>query len=284
MEALGFGNVLHNGKLTLAIKTADGVLLGAEKGPPTVSALLTAGAEATNALLASARGADLVPEDKLVFGPCVDQPEKIICVGLNYRGHAEEVNSPLPNAPMLFSKFNNALLGHGGTIKLPTHEDERFDYEAELVIVIGRPAYRLSEADALDAVFGYCVGNDFSARGLQFRTPQFLVGKSCDGFAPIGPWLVPADKVSDPDKLDIGCWVNGEQRQGSNTDDLIFNCAKLVSYASATMTLLPGDIIFTGTPAGVIQGYPDDKKVWLKAGDDIVTRIAELGELRFTLE
>ena len=284
MEALGFGNVLHNGKLTLAIKTADGVLLGAGKGPPTVSALLTAGAEATDALLTSARGADLVPEEKLVFGPCVDQPEKIICVGLNYRGHAEEVNSPLPNAPMLFSKFNNALLGHGGTIKLPTHEDERFDYEAELVIVIGRPAYRLSEADALDAVFGYCVGNDFSARGLQFRTPQFLVGKSCDGFAPIGPWLVPADEVSNPDDLDIGCWVNSEPRQRSNTNDLIFNCAQLVSYASATMTLLPGDIIFTGTPAGVIQGYPDDKKVWLKAGDEIVTRIAELGELRFTLE
>lgn len=280
MEALGFGNVLHNGDPALAINTPDGIVLAGKDAPRTVSALLAAGPEALKQLSA---GEKIGAEAELKFGPCVDLPEKIICVGLNYRGHAEEVNSPLPDAPMLFNKYNNALLGHGGTITLPTHEDDRFDYEAELVIVMGSAAYRLSEAEALDAVFGYCVGNDFSARGLQFRTPQFLVGKSCDGFAPIGPWLVPAGKVSNPDNLDIGCWVNGEQRQGSNTNDLIFNCAQLVSYVSSTITLRPGDMIFTGTPAGVIQGYPDDKKVWLKAGDRVVTRIAELGELEFSL-
>lgn len=291
MEAQGYGHMRKGDKLSLAINTEQGILDAAGAAarlgmaiPPTVEALLARGEATIQPLLKKATAADLVDAKEVRFGPCLAAPEKIICIGLNYRGHAAEVKSPLPPYPMLFNKYNTALNGHGGVIELPRHEDDRYDYEAELVIVIGREAKRLGKANALDAVFGYCVGNDFSARGLQFRTNQFLVGKSCDGFAPIGPWLVPARLVSNPDNLDIGCWVNGEQRQGSNTNDLIFDCAELVSYCSSTITLKPGDIIFTGTPAGVIQGYPEDKRRWLKAGDKIVTRIAELGELEFSLK
>jgi 2-keto-4-pentenoate hydratase/2-oxohepta-3-ene-1,7-dioic acid hydratase in catechol pathway len=132
-------------------------------------------------------------------------------------------------------------------------------------------------------VFGYCVGNDFSARDLQFRTTQLMLGKTSDGFGPIGPWLVTADQITDPQNLKLECRVNGEVRQSSNTDDMIFSCAKIISYTSQVWTLNPGDIFFTGTPAGVINGYPPEKQVWLKAGDQITSTIEKLGEQRFSL-
>jgi 2-keto-4-pentenoate hydratase/2-oxohepta-3-ene-1,7-dioic acid hydratase in catechol pathway len=141
----------------------------------------------------------------------------------------------------------------------------------------------VSEADALSYVFGYCTGNDFSARDLQFKTSQLMMGKTCDGFAPIGPWLVTADQVPDPQNLKLECRVNGEVRQSSNTNDMIFGCRTIVSYISQIWTLKPGDIIFTGTPQGVILGYPPEKQVWLKPGDQVTTSIEKLGEHRFTL-
>jgi 2-keto-4-pentenoate hydratase/2-oxohepta-3-ene-1,7-dioic acid hydratase in catechol pathway len=223
-----------------------------------------------------------VAESAAQFGPCVTDPEKIVCIGLNYRRHAAETNNPVPTVPILFNKFNSALNSHNNTIKVSKEPAEKFDYEAELVIVMGRTARNVSEADALSYVFGYCTGNDFTARDLQSRTSQWMIGKSGDGWAPIGPWLVTGDQV-DPNNLKIELTVNGEKRQSSNTSDLVFNCQQLVAYISKHMTLKPGDIIFTGTPEGVIAGYPKEKQVWLKAGDKIVTSIEKLGDLHFEL-
>ena len=152
---------------------------------------------------------------------------------------------------------------------------------------MGKIARDVSEAEALNYVFGYATGNDFSARDLQLRDgrqgSQFMIGKTPDGFMPIGPYLVGADIVGDPQNLAIECRVNGEQRQSSNTSDMVFNCKQLVSYASRYFTLKPGDIIFTGTPEGVIAGKKKEEQVWLKAGDKLVTSIEKLGDLEFTL-
>lgn len=225
----------------------------------------------------------LLDEDEVAFGPCVTRPEKIIMMGFNYRRHCAETKAPIPTSPVFFNKYANALLGHGGTIALPVKVATQFDHEAELVVVIGRTARDVSPAEAPAFVFGYCVGNDFSARDLQFKTSQFMLGKTCDGFAPIGPWLVGSDQVGDPQDLAIECRVNGEVRQSSRTSDMVFSCAELVSYASRHMTLRPGDVIFTGTPEGVVVGKPEAERVWLKAGDVVATRIDKLGELRFSL-
>jgi 2-keto-4-pentenoate hydratase/2-oxohepta-3-ene-1,7-dioic acid hydratase in catechol pathway len=251
-------------------------LLQNEDGPR-LEALVAA------ALKAPAARKAFLPESSITYGPVVTRPGKIVCVGLNYRRHAQEVNQPIPKQPVLFAKFNNTLNAHQGTIKLPVDVAKNFDYEVELVIVMGRRASRVPEADALSCVAGYCTGNDFTARDLQFETGgQWLPGKTPDQFGPIGPYLVTADQV-DPDALAIECRVNGETRQSSNTSDFIFNCRQMVSYISRILTLEPGDIVFTGTPEGVIQGKPADKRVWLKAGDKLACSLAGLGELKFEL-
>jgi 2-keto-4-pentenoate hydratase/2-oxohepta-3-ene-1,7-dioic acid hydratase in catechol pathway len=226
----------------------------------------------------------LIPEARAKHAPVVPRPEKIICVGLNYRKHAEEAGMAIPPVPILFSKFNNALAGHGAKIKLlPPDLATQFDYEIELVIVMGRKAVNVSEENALNYVFGYCNGNDLSTRDLQLRTSQWMLGKMQDGFAPIGPWLVTADQIPNPNNLKIETHVNGELRQSENTSDMIYHCAHIVSYTSRYMTLKPGDIIFTGTPSGVILGYPQDRRVWLKAGDKVSTTIEKLGTLEVTM-
>ena len=233
-------------------------------------------------LVEKASDKHFVALDKATFGPCVTNPEKIVCVGLNYRKHAAETNNPIPKAPILFNKFNTALNHHGGVIGVSEEDAQKFDYEAELVIVIGKTARNVSEADAPGVIFGYATGNDFTARDLQSRSSQWMLGKALDGSAPIGPWLVTSD-LADGDNLKIECRVNGEVRQSSNTADMVFNCKQLVAYASKYMTLKAGDIIFTGTPEGVISGYPKDKQVWLKAGDKLMTSIEKLGDLEFRL-
>ena len=168
-------------------------------------------------------------------------------------------------------------------MKLPVEVAKNFDHEVELVMVIGKLAKNVSEADALSFVAGYCTGNDFTARDLQLETGgQWMAGKTPDQFAPLGPYLVTADQI-DPDKLAIECRVNGETRQSSNTSDFIFNARQQISYISRILTLRPGDIIFTGTPEGVIQGKPKEKRVWLKAGDKLACSLEKLGELEFTL-
>jgi len=219
-----------------------------------------------------------LPESEIHYAPAVTNPEKIICVGLNYIDHAKETKMDIPTSPVLFSKFNNTLAAHQDGIDIPDGT-EQIDYEAELVAVIGKTAEKVSESEALDYVFGYSVGNDVSARDLQFRTGQWLLGKSPDGFAPVGPYIVTSDEIN-PDDLQVECRVNGELRQSVNTSDMIFKTATLISYISKYMTLKPGDIIFTGTPDGVILGLPKEEQVWLKSGDEMVVTIKPIGELR----
>ena len=286
----------RNGEFRLGVKTDEGILDAPEAAtllrmhaPSTVDDLLqnedgpSLNALVEAALQSRAARAAFVEEAGVEYGPVVTRPEKIVCVGLNYRRHAKEINLPIPSHPVLFSKFNNALSAHKSAIKLPVEVATKFDYETELVIVMGKKAKNVTEADALSYVAGYCTGNDFSARDLQLdRGGQWMIGKTLDQFAPLGPYLVTADQI-DPDKLKIECQVNGETRQSSNTDDFIFNTAQIVSYISRHVTLKPGDIVFTGTPEGVILGRPKDKHVWLKAGDKIVCSVEKLGELRFDL-
>jgi len=224
-----------------------------------------------------------IREETVAHAPIVTRPEKIIMMGFNYRKHAEETNTTPPKDPPLFNKYNNTLNHHGGTIKLPTAVAKNFDYEVELVIVFGRECKNVSEADALNYVAGYSTGNDFSARDLQVLTSQFMIGKTHDGFAPLGPYMVTSDLIPDPNNLRLETRVNGEQRQDWNTNDMIFNCRQLISFASKMMTIKPGDIFFTGTPQGVIFGMPKDKQVWLKPGDKIACSLEKLGELRFEL-
>jgi 2-keto-4-pentenoate hydratase/2-oxohepta-3-ene-1,7-dioic acid hydratase in catechol pathway len=244
---------------------------------PSLNALVDA------AMKSQAAQKALLKEETIEFGPVVTRPEKIICVGLNYRQHAIEIGAPIPKQPVLFNKFNTTLNHHNGTIKLPVEFATKFDYEVELVMAIGREAKVVNEADALSYVAGYATGNDFTARDLQLETGgQWMVGKTPDQFAPIGPYLVTADQI-DPDNLKLECRVNGETRQSSNTSDFIFNTRKMISYISRVITLKPGDIIFTGTPQGVIQGKPKDQQVWLKPGDKIACSLEKLGELKFEL-
>jgi len=219
------------------------------------------------------------------FAPLVTRPEKIICVGFNYRKHAEETGTPIPKAPPLFSKFRNALNHHEGVVVLPTRIDDRFDYETELVIVFGREGRDVAQAEALDYVAGYAVGNDLSARTMQTATTQFLAGKTSDGFAPLGPWLVTRDRVPDPNALQLRTFVNGETKQEWNTRDMIFNCRQLIAFVTSIMTIKPGDIIFTGTPQGVIFGEkaPPEQRRWLRAGDEVTSELEGLGRLTVRL-
>ncbi|MGE7903412.1 fumarylacetoacetate hydrolase family protein [Peribacillus sp. NPDC094092] len=223
-----------------------------------------------------------VSEGTLTYAPAVSNPEKIICVGLNYIDHAKESNMDTPKSPVLFSKFNNALSAHLETISIP-EEAKNMDYEAELVAIMGKTAKNVSEEDALSYVFGYSVGNDVSARDLQFKSGQWLLGKTPDGFAPVGPYIVTAEEV-DPNNLAIECRVNGGVRQKAHTRDMIFSCAFLISYISQYITLKPGDLIYTRTPEGVILGYPEGERDWLKSGDEMVVAIESLGELKNVLK
>ncbi|WP_010270449.1 fumarylacetoacetate hydrolase family protein [Paenibacillus senegalensis] len=285
-----------NAELGLGVKTTEGIV-DVEKAlahagsstagvPTSVMEAIEqgeAGTKALEQLLADLSASDsyrscLLDEAEIEYGPCVTHPNKIICVGLNYRKHAEETNSPIPEYPILFNKFNNTLTGHGSEVTLPK-VSSKVDYEAELVIVIGKKAKDVSKEEALSYVYGYCNVNDLSARDLQLRTPQWLLGKTCDGFSPLGPYLVTADEVGNPNDLSIKCFVNGEERQNSNTSDMIFHCDEIVSYISKHMTLVPGDIILTGTPEGVVMGYPKEQQVYLADGDEVTIEIEKLGRL-----
>jgi 2-keto-4-pentenoate hydratase/2-oxohepta-3-ene-1,7-dioic acid hydratase (catechol pathway) len=285
--------IMREGTPTLGVKTEAGIIdiaaaLAAHPNGAVSADIMEviAGGEAALKALSEYVGhlplagnpAYVLDEKAVKWGPCVTRPQKIICIGLNYRKHAEETGSPIPQFPILFSKFNNSLAGHLDEIAVPK-VTEQMDYEAELAIVIGKRAKHVAKEKALEHVFGYCNADDLSARDLQMRTPQWLLGKTPDGFAPIGPYLVTADEVGDPNRLEIKAIVNGEVRQHSNTSDMIFYCDEIVSYISRHMTLEPGDIILTGTPEGVILGYPPEKRVWLKPGDTVTIEIEKLGAL-----
>jgi 2-keto-4-pentenoate hydratase/2-oxohepta-3-ene-1,7-dioic acid hydratase in catechol pathway len=277
-----------DGGLRLGVKTAAGVIdvasassaLGVS-APASVSDAIAGGTAGLADLVAKASGktgAWLLDESTLSFGPCLPDPGKIICVGLNYRKHAEESGAAIPTTPVLFSKFSNTLAGHGDSVVLPRGVAEQYDYEVEIAVVIGKTAKSVSKADALNYVFGYCTADDISVRDLQTRTSQWLLGKTMDNFFPIGPYLVTADEVGDPQKLQLTTKVNGELRQNSNTADMIFNIAEIISYITTYFPLLPGDIITTGTPEGVAMGMPN--KPWLQPGDEVVVEVEKLGALR----
>ena len=217
---------------------------------------------------------ELLLEEDLVIGPCVPNPSKIICIGLNYRKHAIESGMAIPTVPVAFTKYNNTLTDYGSDICLGK-EGEQFDYEVELGVVIGKKCKNVLQADALNYVLGYCVANDLSCRDLQFKTSQWLIGKSLDQFLPLGKYLITADEIADPQNLQLTCTLNGELRQNSNTADMIFSVAEIIEFLSKYMTLEPGDLILTGTPQGVIMGLPE--KNWLKPGDVVKVEIDKIG-------
>jgi 2-keto-4-pentenoate hydratase/2-oxohepta-3-ene-1,7-dioic acid hydratase in catechol pathway len=216
----------------------------------------------------------LLNEEDLIIGPCVPNPQKIICIGLNYRKHAFESGMDIPTVPIIFTKYSNTLTDYGADVPLG-QEGEQFDYEVELGVVIGKKCKNVSKEDALDYVFGYCVANDLSCRDLQFKTSQWLLGKSLDHFLPLGKYLVTANEVVDPQNLQLTCYLNGERRQNSNTVDMIFSVAEIIAFLSKYLTLEPGDLILTGTPEGVIMGLSEKK--WLKPNDIVCVEIEKLG-------
>jgi 2-keto-4-pentenoate hydratase/2-oxohepta-3-ene-1,7-dioic acid hydratase in catechol pathway len=205
------------------------------------------------------------------------KPPKFICIGLNYRDHAIESGLPIPATPTVFAKYSNAVIGPGDTIQIPKVSQE-VDYEAELAFVIGRRGKDVAPAQWKDCVFGYTIVNDVSARDFQRATSQWVIGKTFDTFAPMGPELVSADEIADPHSLRISCEVNGRVLQDSSTSQLIFRIPELVAYLSQVMTLEPGDIVSTGTPPGV--GFARKPPVFLQSGDEVVVKVEGLGELR----
>lgn len=208
----------------------------------------------------------------------VDAPEKIVCVGLNYRAHALETGKEPPSEPVIFAKLPSALIGPGDAIELPRVSNQ-VDFEAELVVVIGKTTRFVDEADAMEHVFGFCCGHDVSSRDWQYHHSggQWLLGKSFDTFAPLGPFLVEKGAVPNPQNLRIQMHINGQTMQDSNTSDLIFSIPYLVSYLSNLFTLKPGDLIFTGTPSGV--GVARNPQRFLQPGDQCTVEIEGLGEL-----
>ncbi len=279
MKLLSF-STSDNPNKRLGIKTVKGIIdveataMALEIAAPSdIDSVLHFGTKSLQAIEAAADS--YLSEDEIYFAPCVANPEKIICIGLNYKKHAEEAGATLPDTPVLFSKFNNALAAHTEDVPLPSNAVQ-YDYEVELGVVIGKECRYVSEEEALDYVFGYCTINDMSVRDLQMLTSQWLLGKTMDKGLPIGPYLVTADEVGDPHNLQLTTHVNGELRQNSNTADLAFNINKIISYISQYFTLRPGDVISTGTPEGVILGM--SPQVWLKPGDEVTVEIEGLGK------
>jgi 2-keto-4-pentenoate hydratase/2-oxohepta-3-ene-1,7-dioic acid hydratase in catechol pathway len=212
------------------------------------------------------------------IGPCFQRPSKIICVGLNYTKHAFESKMPLPPEPIIFFKSTSALTGPNDGLVIPRNS-KKTDYEIELAVVVGKKASYVEEKNSMDYVAGFCLHNDYSERAFQLeRNGQWTKGKGCDSFAPMGPYLVTKDEIKDFNNLKMWLKVNGELRQDNNTDDMIFEVPFLISYISQFMTLLPGDVISTGTPSGVGHGF--HPPIYLKAGDVIELGIEGLGEQR----
>lgn len=262
---------------------ADGRLVDLNQTDPRIPSCIKAllaqgrdGLERARAALEKGQAIVAVAVEPL---PLIPKPDKIICIGLNYSDHAAETGATLPNVPVVFNKFPTAILAHGKPIVLPARTQE-VDYEAELVIVIGRGGRHIARERAYEHVAGYCCGNDVSARDWQIRRPggQWLLGKSFDTFAPIGPVLTTADEIPDPGKLKIQLRLNGRVMQDSTTANLIFPVDELIAAISSVCTLAPGDLIFTGTPSGV--GFTRQPPVFLRPGDEVEVEIEKLGVLR----
>ena len=262
--------------------THAGVLLGdkvvslAEAGFHSVIEVITGGPAALKLVKDAILTAPDFPLSEVKLLAPMPRPPKIICIGLNYRDHAIESKLEIPKIPVVFSKYPSVTIGPGESIILPKNS-EKPDYEAELAVVIGKNGRHVSAENWQEYVFGYMCLNDVSARDFQMATSQWMIGKTFDTFAPMGPFLVTADEIADPHALDISLDINGEVLQKSNTKELIFRIPQLIAYLSSVFTLEPGDIISTGTPSGV--GFSYNPPRWLKPGDNVTVKIAGLGEL-----
>ena len=266
-------------RVLLVRLTADGAAVPvaeqiAAPGADPLRALLATGADLTGA---DAIGAALQPDSYTLLSP-LRAPEKVLAIGLNYRDHARESGAELPTSPLLFAKTPNSVIGPEDEIRWAAADSAEVDYEAELAVVIGRRARRVDVTEALDHVLGYTCCNDVSARDAQFADGQWTRGKSFDTFCPLGPWIVTADDIADPQALAVRCRVNGELLQDGTTADMVFPVAELISRLSQVMTLEPGDVIATGTPVGV--GFARTPPVFLRDGDVVEIDIEGIGVLR----
>lgn len=218
-----------------------------------------------------------IPVDRIDFAPSLTRPSKIVCVGLNYLDHIKESHGEVPDKPVLFSKYSTSLLAHKKTITWNTGLTKKVDFEAELAVVIGNRIYNCPEEKIMNNIFGYTCANDVSARDLQFGDGQWVRGKSLDTFCPLGPWIVTTDEIKDPNSLSIRCTLNDVLMQDSNTALMLFKIPELVSFISQNFTLLPGDVILTGTPHGV--GTFREPSIYMKDGDRVTVEIEAIGRL-----
>lgn len=282
-------NMTRNGALHLGVLTDKGVFDAAESREPgvpkTMMEALRMGRGAALPKLEKAleSAESYLDEAAVTYAPAVDSPSKILCVGVNYRAHIEETRGSFDPAavPTIFAKFNNTLTPHKGIV-VRNRNSQKHDYEAEIAVVIGRRAAYVTPEEAEDYIFGYTLANDVSARDLQKATTQWIPGKTCDSFCPLGPCIVTADALK-WSALHITGFKNGEQRQEGWSTDMIHDIPALVSFLSGCCTLEPGDVILTGTPSGVILGRPEGQQDWLQPGDVLTVREDSIGELTVTV-
>jgi 2-keto-4-pentenoate hydratase/2-oxohepta-3-ene-1,7-dioic acid hydratase in catechol pathway len=269
------------GKPRPGLIAADGLVIDlSPAGFASLLDVIEAGPEGRSkaeAFAASAGKENKYPLNSVKLLAPIPRPRKLICIGLNYRDHAAETGAEIPNVPTVFNKFATAVIGPGDDIVLPKVSKSP-DYEAEFAFVIGRGGRHIAAADWQKHMFGYTIINDVSARDYQRATTQWLMGKTFDTFAPMGPWIVTADEIADPHNLNVQLEIDGETLQNSNTRELIFKIPDLIAFLSSVFTLEPGDIVSTGTPAGV--GVARKPQRFLKPGEEVTVKIAGIGELR----
>ena len=274
-----FATIERHGQNEAAILTDGGLLGLTEAGFPDLLSVINGGDEALDRVrrwAGSPEAGARLPMGQMSLCAPIPRPPKIVCIGLNYRDHAAETKMAIPEVPTVFSKYATSVTGHRRPIVLPGNSAKP-DYEAEFAVVIGKGGRHIPEQAWREHVFGYTIVNDVSARDFQMATSQWMMGKTFDTFAPMGPVIVTADEIADPHNLHISLRLNGEVLQDSNTSNLIFGVGKLIAYLSSVFTLEPGDIISTGTPAGV--GFARKPPVWLKPGDEVEVEIEGIGTL-----
>jgi len=218
-----------------------------------------------------------LPLSSIQLAPPVTNPSKIVAIGLNYMDHIRESKGEVPESPLIFAKFPSSLIGHNDWITWDENLTKKVDFEAELAVIIGKTIHNCPKNEVMKTIFGYTCANDVSARDLQFGDGQWVRGKSLDTFCPLGPWIVTSDDIPDPHSLSIRCWLNGQIMQDSNTSMMIFKLPELINLISKNFTLIPGDIILTGTPHGV--GTFRDPPIYMKEGDEVVVEIEKVGRL-----
>lgn len=284
-------NMIVDGKPRLGILTEKGVVDAStvrpgSEIPCTMMEAIRMGRENALPLLQMAENlaTHYLDESTITYAPAVDAPSKILCAGVNYRAHIEETRGSFEPAgvPTIFAKFNNTLAPHRGKV-IRCRSSKKHDYEAEIAVIIGKRASYISLDRADEHIFGYTLANDISARDLQKATSQWVPGKTCDTFCPLGPCIVTADAL-DFDKMHITGYKNGELRQEGWSADMIHDIPALVTFLSGCCTLEPGDVILTGTPSGVILGRPEDQQDWLQPGDVLTVREDTIGELTVTIQ